>query len=378
MTIKTKSAPYNIPKYSLTGDLLAFLKCRMQYRFYNKGSLPPSTPVQMWFGEFIHGVMEEAFRKWERGTFTIPCDAKSVHEICVSVSERLESKGLKPYSNIFVKDDEKCEIGLANRRAFQSLFVWGPHLFPLIKNNEVKLEDVRRMVGDPDTCRSDYYAVTGVADVITSIDLDKISPRNKVMQKLMADSDVSVLMDKHDKFEIIVDYKGAKRPDINDKEWEYHEWQLNTYMWLRRNQLISEGDESPVVAGVLLYLNELVPEKGYEDELIKSIKSGSTDVIPSSTDMRALENKIPTSDKYRRDRSFRLVPFDADRVDYSLGSFDRVVYDIESCVQSEIRDSSNVMHHWNGNDYQEERCKACDARYFCEDLKEKRVPPFVP
>jgi len=385
VTISSRFRPYDIPKYSLTGDLLSFLKCRMQYRFFNKGSLPPSTPVQMWFGEFIHGVMEEGFLKYRKdkdeGTLKLPWDFKTVQEISMGVAKRLEKKGLKPYLRLFVMDDDpkKYEQGLANRRAYLSLFTWATHLFPLIDTNEVKLEDVRPMK-DPSVSRSDYYAVTGIADVITSINLNDVKADNRVMQYLMVNPDIEKFFENYTEFEIIVDYKGTMRPKTNDPEWKYHEWQLNTYMWLRINQLKAQGIDHPVIAGVLLYLNELCPTPGYEGDLLAAIESGTTDVGPSAVALRALKENLSPTDRYKRDRCIRIVPYDEENINNSLKEFDQVVLDIEKCVQSEIKDSSDVMKHWCycKDTFQKERCTACDAQFFCENIKNQCFPPLVP
>jgi len=408
MTLSIRPTPYIVPSYSLTGDLLAYLTCGLQYRYQNRGALPPSKPVQLWFGNFIHGVMEEAYRTWKSGSHSSPrswSDAEIV-PIVDLIIRRLAARGIHFQRYLL--------LGIAVERAFVAINTWGPYLFPLIQEAEVRLRGIRPMPQGTKTIRqSNYYEVEGVVDVITSVTLSKEGSSNPIVttvcQSIGSEAMASQSMASQ-AYEVIVDYKGMRRPSTQDQTWRHHEWQVLTYAWLRMQQ----PGAKQVRSGILLYLNELVPGTEDMDRLYEEVsgKSGTkTDLSPTGPDLQNLQawprtkkqwqqqldswtdqvrdwwktqvrnwrKKRPAqtppsfprmpvmpqalSADYRLQRSFRVVPVVSSKIQQSLQQFDQVVSDIEASVAHESAGQQLTMA-WHQNP-RDETCTVCDFRTFC-------------
>jgi hypothetical protein len=385
MSLSVRRPPYVIPTYSLTGDLLAYLNCGLQYRYQNRGALPPSTPVQLWFGEFIHAVLEEAYLRWSSAQTQFPWPWRpTVWEIESYVDQRrLRPKGLIPPPNLF--DPRGGQQRLASQRAEAAINTWGPELFPLISQAEVKLRGIRPLVPPNVQPRADYYEVQGIVDVLGSVTLTTASPTNAVVTALRDTlGDLSSL---GGQFEVIVDYKGMRRPPTNAVEWQRYEWQLRTYSFLRQAQ----AGALPTAAGVLLFLNELVPSDEDLQDLQDEVSQGTTDILPSGSDRTSLlrwrggQTKPLLSDAYLRRRSIHIVRTDPALIEQSLREFDDVVWQIETAVSHEIA-GQGIPQAWGLGFLARNRvparrtCTACDFKSFCPILAQQNAttPITVP
>ena len=400
MELPIRGLPFEVPAYSLTGDILAFQRCGLQYRYYNRSALPPSRPVQLWTGEFVHGVMEEAFLYWRTHLtpFPWPCHktpwpapstklsrAKyDLGELGDQVEARLLATGKIPRSSV-ARD-------AAYRRVDAAIQKLAPHLFPLISSVEEKVSSTRAMPqvqGQPGQARrGDRYELTGRVDVISSVSLSKHTD-NLLVQKLRKENPVLSLSDTVD---VIVDYKAARRPPIIPSQgqkdyWKFEAWQVQTYAWLRRQQPAAH----PVKAGILVYVNELSPSSSELEELKKEITRGRTDVWPGngSADYYALNtwksgNPTPIfTDLFLLNRAIRIVAVDSTHIDQAVAQIDKVVSEIEACALYENA-TGTIPGNWvaNGGD---QDCDACDFHHFCPSpaktrglTHQKIQPPVAP
>ncbi|MBQ2226619.1 MAG: PD-(D/E)XK nuclease family protein, partial [Methanobrevibacter sp.] len=391
-------------------DLLSFLTCNLQYRYQNKGTLPPSKPVQRWFGEFIHGVLEEAYLQWDLNNKSFPWDWKSdIRPIEDMIDIRLQVSGLYPYdedlfysllnSELELEDlNEHDHKKLASARAEKAINIWGPHLFPLINSSELLIKGIRKMPNyDENISRSNYYGINGVVDVLSSLKINKNLNQtnldnydNMIVEFLKKDKKFQQKIANHnagDEYEIIIDYKGMKRPPQQSKDdfnnpWENHKQQILTYSWLRSQQ----EDAKPIFAGIVFYLNELVPSKEdlvlIKEEIANDLTDGAIDYSKYSEDVDLIMNwdkddKAPElSEEFKIERSIRIIDIDESEIESSLDKFDSVVFNIESSLIKEIK-GCKIQDAWKA-DSDERTCSACDFRSFCKNNSVKTKDIKIP
>ena len=386
MELEVKKPEHIVPSYSLTGDLLSYLRCRLQYRYYNGSSLPPSRPVQLWFGEFLHGTLELAYEFWSVSQhndsplpdFPWPCTKREwrqelpdweQHDIgrfADVVEQTLQQQGKQARSRR-ARDSAYRRIELAVNQL-------GPHLFPLITSAESKVIGTRPVPSGTIDLRCDNYEIHGVIDVLTNVTLAKAPDKNLIRQAVR-----DACPELSGQYEVIVDYKGSRRPLTNEPLWNQENWQIHTYAWLREQQ----PKALPVAAGILIYINELTPG----DEEMRSLKQGlledATDAKPDlgSRDQQLIRmwrvglDTDQLSLPFRLRRAIRVVPISPSDVNDALSSFDDVVRQAEERVILEVM-GQDIFDAWYPNCEDSATCAACDFRHFCPNRVDR--PPDSP
>ena len=354
MELRVRKPPSLVPSFSLTSDILSFDKCGLQYRYHAVGRLPASRPVQMWFGQFLHGVLEEAYRRYrDQGHIVNGSELKDVRRI---VASRLQAQNLYPRS----RDVE--ELGQA--RASTAVEVLGPDLFPLIAQAEVRLTSTRPLPRQPGHDLPSRYQVAGIVDVITQVQLnDPTLSGNRILGAVREVLPPGL----SGEYEVIVDYKGMRRPpDVGGDS--IYDWQLRTYAHLRSRQ----PDARPVVAGILLYLNELHPTITDLRDLAGEVARRETDILPSAASDQDLlarrrievdEPENALTAEYRFARAMRTIPIQSGSVRESLERFDNFAAQIETARAME-RETGDIQDSWPAKK-EERTCVACDFRPGC-------------
>jgi CRISPR/Cas system-associated exonuclease Cas4 (RecB family) len=330
--------------------------------------------VQLWYGEFIHGLLENVYRLW-KGTGDLPFPISYTR---LTLDDPIEKppQGLSefdlrnlgwPVEESLLNQNKRARSRRARlaayRRAEAAVNILGPHLFPLIAAAEERVIGTRDIPGAiPNEHRAEKYVLTGVIDVLTEIELGTARSDNLIRQAVQI-----ACPDLTGEFEVIVDYKGTRRPDAGSNEWTDGEWQVQTYAWLRHEQRRSRR----VAAGILIYVNELAPGEGDILALRAALRADRTDVVPiRDSDRRMLENWRPGahpqfSREFLFSRAVRVISVDDQSILTATGAFDETVSRIETCVRQE-EEAVSILQTWVDDCADSKTCAACDFRYFCE------------
>jgi hypothetical protein len=398
MSLVAKRPAFYLPSYSLTSDVLGFIRCGLQYRYQGVAKIPSTRPFQLWFGEFIHGVMEEGYREFEKSVRDGSPDLPPWNPLRIYRMGRRIEKALRDRK---ITPNNKHVRRIGYLRAVLAINELGPYLYPLISEAEIPLSATRSMLAIPtryQTRQITSYEITGRVDVITSVQLNNPAHRaNTLVQFLLAflnqERAQGRLRNLPSNFEVIIDYKGSRRPAVSVSAgsatdyWSVYGWQVKTYAHIRSKQ-----PGSPHVAlGVVIYLNELLPTWDDIEMLRQDIAHGTTDItpMPGSKDWEIIHMRKPRkghpdykknrtlSWEFRMRRALRLEPISDAAVTEAVGRFDRYVRQIE-ISHSKEKLCGNIMNSWPKNTSEPDTCAACDYQTFCTRYHGGPAVPRLP
>lgn len=338
MRVGPRTAPVMLNSYSLTGDLLSFDRCPLQYRLFTRTGVRQSHPVQQWYGNFLHLGMRRAYDAWQedpdlsRFLWSEPLEGDH-GELVETVTARLRADGLFRPSTMGA---------IAEKRLLRAIRVLGPLVFPLIKEAEVKLSAVRQ--AETEQGEEIAYQITGVVDVLAATrftsDID-----NPLVAYVMKRLDGLGTTD--DELEVILDYKGIAREEVNDAD-EMASRQILTYSWLRNRRL----QKKVVAAGAVVFVNDLL----------------ATGDDP---------NTDPTGDELDEllDNAIVPVAVGGSLPEEAAEFFDARVEQIEA-AQVQEAEGAALEESWPARPAKR-TCVACDARYHCASSAANRPKGVV-
>lgn len=363
MTLSVRPLCSTLPTYSLTSDLLSFLRCGLQYRYAKQGNLRPPHSSQQWFAHFLRQVLEEAWSSFCQLPEKLPpWPEADTLQLLDDVNKRLESRGLHCSS------PAGAACGL--QRAKSALNELAPLLFPLLTHFPLHTK----------RARPPYYDLAAVIHGIAQIQLpDPQTNLNPLVQLIQNQLSSSI----PDTVELIVDLKVAERPDncnhshlIDDP----HCWQIQSSAYLR-----APTAAAPTVAGLLVYLNELVPTRQQFIALRNALTQQPPQMLlpaPDSLDARILQSWRPRdpsetppllSLNFRLQRAVRIIPISTELQQHALLQLDRIAHSITTCKTRE-KETGQLISSWDRNSSHRPTCETCDARTWCPDYSHETQP----
>jgi DNA helicase-2/ATP-dependent DNA helicase PcrA len=251
-------------QYSISGDVLAFRRCRRQYGMYKVRCYRPSKTIQFYFGTVIHQTLDMAHEHYlgrldPALKARVPTD-REIESYFTAAEASLKARGIVPFSSAH----RQSALNLLKR--FNKNY--GERLYPRVRDTECKLQmDLGKVV------------MQGVVDVLLS------SPSSEDMG--------------------IWDYKGTEYPSGERMRRVLHDYQLQMRIY---SLLYSKKYGRQPSEAVLVFLNELKsdpPTRDEEERAFFQMKVASKQINEALEEFMESVNKI---EKERKETGIQWAP----------------------------------------------------------------------
>ena len=221
----------HVRRYSTTGDILAYKRCRRQYGVFAVRKWSSATATQRYFGVLVHDVLDRTNREFKINEL-LPTHEQL--ELYINdAHDRLIRSGVRPFNRVAQKE-------LATKLIKRFVDLIGPSFFKNVKQTEYRLE--RSLQTDSGST----YILEGIVDIVAGAVLHAMG-----MPFSTESDDVEIW-----------DYKSGRRPPNGSNEMQAYQFQMYVYCELYRRQT----GRLPARA-VLVFLGNLGIDKEYEDYL---------------------------------------------------------------------------------------------------------------
>lgn len=230
-TVPTVEKAAHIRKYSTTGDILSFKRCRRQYGYFGVRGFSSATATQRYFGTLVHDVLDRIHRDHRARPAAALPDENAIADLVAAAHDRLIRSGVRPYN-------AKQQQERAAKLIFRFVASVGPHFFPHVQQTEYRLERALKTPGGRD------YVLDGVVDVLSG------AVSHALRLPVSTDPDDIEIWD----------YKSGRMPEQGSVELQDYTYQMRVYAELYRQQT----GEYPARC-VLVFVGELGDDRRWEN-----------------------------------------------------------------------------------------------------------------
>lgn len=200
-------AETHVRKFSTTGDILSFKRCRRAYGYFGVRGFSSATATQRYFGTLVHDVLDRINRDYRQSpSKPLPGEA-DVKGLVAEAHNRLIRSGVRPYN---AAQQQETAALLIHR--FVDLI--GPKFFPNVHQTEYRLERALRTHAGRD------YVLDGIVDILSGAVAHALE-----LPYSTSAGDVEIW-----------DYKSGKMPKKGSSELRDYEFQMKVYAELYHQQ----------------------------------------------------------------------------------------------------------------------------------------------